>query len=175
MLYVFIPALNCSLAKMSTSVNGTSMDSKICTHVFENPHLGADFVPFMNKTTLFSETHLSICVLSSGPRVAFAGRAKLRAVFFFFWVVEWKSPRRRNEEDDDVVDDDDDDDAREVVALKGVVAKLLIVNDDGTFFFVREESFYKCGPPPVFSPQSSKKTLFLRRGHTHTKKRKKTH
>ena len=96
---------------MSTSVNGTSMDSKICTHVFENPHLGADFVPFMNKTTLFSETHLSICVLSSGPRVAFAGRAKPRAVFFFFWVVEWKSPRRRNEEDDDdvVVDDDDDD------------------------------------------------------------------
>ena len=145
---------------MSTSVNGTSMDSKICTHVFENPHLGADFVPFMNKTTLFSETHLSICVLSSGPRVAFAGRAKPRAggepFFFFFWVVEWKSPRRRNEEDDDDVDDDDDDDdAREVVALKGVVAKLLIVND-GTFFFVRE-SFYKCGPP-VFSQSS--KTLF---------------
>ena len=132
MLYVFIPALNCSLAKMSTSVNGTSMDSKICTHVFENPHLGADFVPFMNKTTLFSETHLSICVLSSGPRVAFAGRAKLRArgdpFFFFFWVVvEWKSPRRRNEEDDDVVVDDDDDARDEVVAL-GVVAKLLIVN-----------------------------------------------
>ena len=131
MLYVFIPALNCSLAKMSTSVNGTSMDSKICTHVFENPHLGADFVPFMNKTTLFSETHLSICVLSSGPRVAFAGRAKLRArgdpFFFFFWVVvEWKSPRRRNEEDDD--DDDDDDDARDEVVALGVVAKLLIVN-----------------------------------------------
>ena len=130
MLYVFIPALNCSLAKMSTSVNGTSMDSKICTHVFENPHLGADFVPFMNKTTLFSETHLSICVLSSGPRVAFAGRAKLRArgdpFFFFFWVVEWKSPRRRNEEDDDVVDDDDD--ARDEVVALGVVAKLLIVN-----------------------------------------------
>ena len=133
MLYVFIPALNCSLAKMSTSVNGTSMDSKICTHVFENPHLGADFVPFMNKTTLFSETHLSICVLSSGPRVAFAGRAKPRGGGepFFFWVVKWKSPRRRNEEDDD----DDDDDAHEVVAL-GVVAKLLIVNS-GIFFCAR--------------------------------------
>tara|TARA_B100000401_G_scaffold315618_1_gene217976 strand:- start:824 stop:1180 length:357 start_codon:yes stop_codon:yes gene_type:complete len=118
------------------------MDSKICTHVFENPHLGADFVPFMNKTTLFSETHLSICVLSSGPRVAFAGRAKPRAggepFFFFFWVVEWKSPRRRNEEDDDVVvDDDDDDDAREVVALKGVVGEAPHRQCDGTFFFVR--------------------------------------
>ena len=39
---------------------------------------------------------------------------------------------------------------------------------DGTFFFVREESFYKCGPP-VFSQSS--KTLFLIRGHTHTKKK----
>jgi len=38
--------------------------------VFENPHFGADFVPFMNKTTLFSVTHLSICVFSSGPRFA---------------------------------------------------------------------------------------------------------
>ena len=143
MLYVFIPALNCSLAKMSTSVNGTSMDSKICTHVFENPHLGADFVPFMNKTTLFSETHLSICVLSSGPRVAFAGRAK---TFFFWVVVKGRSRRRppppprrpslraeRNEEDDDD-DDDDDDDAREGVVLLGVVAKLLIVNNNNGIF-----------------------------------------
>ena len=155
MLYVFIPALNCSLAKMSTSVNGTSMDSKICTHVFENPHLGADFVPFMNKTTLFSETHLSICVLSSGPRVAFAGRAKPRAggepFFFFFWVVEWKSPRRRNEEDDDVVDDDDDDDAREVVALKGVVAKLLIVNVMGLFFSCEKRAFTNVDLPSSHS------------------------
>jgi len=70
LLYVFIPTLNCSLAKMSTSVNGTFMLCKICTHVFENPHFGADFVPFMNKTTLFSVTHLSICVFSSGPRFA---------------------------------------------------------------------------------------------------------
>lgn len=38
--------------------------------MFENPHFGADFVPFMNKTTLFSVTHLSICVFSSGPRFA---------------------------------------------------------------------------------------------------------
>ena len=154
MLYVFIPALNCSLAKMSTSVNGTSMDSKICTHVFENPHLGADFVPFMNKTTLFSETHLSICVLSSGPRVAFAGRAKPRAggePFFFFWVVEWKSPRRRNEEDDDVDDDDDDDDAREVVALKGVVAKLLIVNVMGLFFSCEKRAFTNVDLPSSHS------------------------
>ena len=70
LLYVFIPTLNCSLAKMSTSVNGTFMLCKICTHVFENPHFGADFVPFMNRTTLFSVTHLSICVFSSGPRFA---------------------------------------------------------------------------------------------------------
>ncbi len=112
------------------------MDSKICTHVFENPHLGADFVPFMNKTTLFSETHLSICVLSSGPRVAFAGRAKT----FFFWVVvkgrNRPRPRpslraERNEEDDD---DDDDDDARERVVLLGAVAKLLIVNNNNRIF-----------------------------------------
>ena len=140
---------------MSTSVNGTSMDSKICTHVFENPHLGADFVPFMNKTTLFSETHLSICVLSSGPRVAFAGRAKPRAggepFFFFFWVVEWKSPRRRNEEDDDVVVDDDDDDAREVVALKGVVAKLLIVNVMGLFFSCEKRAFTNVDLPSSHS------------------------
>ena len=170
MLYVFIPALNCSLAKMSTSVNGTSMDSKICTHVFENPHLGADFVPFMNKTTLFSETHLSICVLSSGPRVAFAGRAKPRAVFFFFWVVEWKSPRRRNEEEEDVVVDDDDDDAREVVALKGVVAKLLIVNDDGTFFRARR-AFTNVDLLPSSHGHSK---LFVEDTHT-KKKRKKTH
>ena len=165
MLYVFIPALNCSLAKMSTSVNGTSMDSKICTHVFENPHLGADFVPFMNKTTLFSETHLSICVLSSGPRVAFAGRAKPRAggePFFFFWVVEWKSPRRRNEEDDDDVDDDDDD-AREVVAL-GVVAKLLIVNVMGLFFSC-ERAFTNVDLP---SSHSHPKLSFG--GHTQKKK-----
>jgi hypothetical protein len=39
--------------------------------VFENPHLGADFVPFMNNTTLFSVTHLSICNFSSGPRFAY--------------------------------------------------------------------------------------------------------
>tara|TARA_B100000405_G_scaffold278892_1_gene221965 strand:- start:90 stop:488 length:399 start_codon:yes stop_codon:yes gene_type:complete len=126
------------------------MDSKICTHVFENPHLGADFVPFMNKTTLFSETHLSICVLSSGPRVAFAGRAKPRAggepfFFFFFWVVEWKSPRRRNEEDDD------DDDAREVVALKGVVAKLLIVNVMGLFFSCEKRAFTNVDLPSSHS------------------------
>jgi len=70
LLYTFIPLLNCSLAKMSTSVNGTFMLCKICTHVFENPHLGADFVPFMNNTTLFSVTHLSICNFSSGPRFA---------------------------------------------------------------------------------------------------------
>ena len=139
MLYVFIPALNCSLAKMSTSVNGTSMDSKICTHVFENPHLGADFVPFMNKTTLFSETHLSICVLSSGPRVAFAGRAK---TFFFWVVVKGRSRRRprpslraeRNEGDDD--DEDDDEDARERVVLLGAVAKLLIVNNNNNGIFL---------------------------------------
>ena len=162
MLYVFIPALNCSLAKMSTSVNGTSMDSKICTHVFENPHLGADFVPFMNKTTLFSETHLSICVLSSGPRVAFAGRAKPRArgdPFFFFWVVvDWKSPRRRNEKDDDDDDDDDDDARDEVVIALGGVAKLLIVNVVGLFFVRARELLQKCGPP-VFS-QSSKTSLW---------------
>jgi len=71
LLYTFIPLLNCSLAKMSTSVNGTFMLCKICTHVFENPHLGADFVPFMNNTTLFSVTHLSICNFSSGPRFAY--------------------------------------------------------------------------------------------------------
>jgi len=148
------------------------MDSKICTHVFENPHLGADFVPFMNKTTLFSETHLSICVLSSGPRVAFAGRAKPRAggePFFFFWVVEWKSPRRRNEEDDDVVDDDDDDDdAREVVALKGVVAKLLIVND-GTFFCARE--LLQMWTSRLLTVIQN--SLFLnKRTHAHKKKKK---
>ena len=36
---------------MSTSANGTFIEFKICTHVFENPHLGASFVPFMNSTT----------------------------------------------------------------------------------------------------------------------------
>lgn len=88
LLYVFIPTLNCSLAKMSTSVNGTFMLCKICTHVFENPHFGADFVPFMNRTTLFSVTHLSICVFSSGPR--FARILLLNVVDDFLEVVELK-------------------------------------------------------------------------------------
>tara|TARA_B110000483_G_scaffold132055_1_gene157905 strand:- start:4295 stop:4552 length:258 start_codon:yes stop_codon:yes gene_type:complete len=61
---------------------------KICTHVFENPHFGADFVPFMNKTTLFSVTHLSICVFSSGPR--FARILLLNVVDDFLEVVELK-------------------------------------------------------------------------------------
>jgi hypothetical protein len=40
---------------------------KICTHVFENPHLGASFVPFMNNTTLFSAMNASMFAFNSGP------------------------------------------------------------------------------------------------------------
>ena len=113
------------------------MDSKICTHVFENPHLGADFVPFMNKTTLFSETHLSICVLSSGPRVAFAG-AKTRGGDPFFRgdddvlvAVKGRSRRRRRRPAER---NEEDDDAHEVVLG---VAVLLIIEFLCSFFSSR--------------------------------------
>jgi hypothetical protein len=43
---------------------------KICTHVFENPHLGASFVPFMKSTTLFSEMKASMFAFNSGPMLA---------------------------------------------------------------------------------------------------------
>jgi hypothetical protein len=77
---------------MSTSANGTCIEFKICTHVFENPHLGASFVPFMNSTTLFDAMNASIEDLSSGPssaRTALAHRTAPRRVL----AVRTDAPR----------------------------------------------------------------------------------
>eukprot|EP01018_Ginkgo_biloba_P017514 Gb_08376 [translate_table: standard] len=46
--------------------NGTFIEFNICTTVFENPHWGKSFVPFMKSTTLFDVMNLSKVSFSSG-------------------------------------------------------------------------------------------------------------
>lgn len=144
LLYVFIPTLNCSLAKMSTSVNGTFMLCKICTHVFENPHFGADFVPFMNKTTLFSVTHLSICVFSSGPRFA----RILNVVDDFFSLTLVLVVVELKEEEIDVLApleeriEGEDKEVKVVVAIIILAAFRLCVSVSVCVYILREEEHF---------------------------------
>ena len=78
----FIPCLKSSFARISTSANGTFIEFKICTHVFENPHLGASFVPFMKSTTRCSATNASMdsraARAPSAPRLARRARVRSR-------------------------------------------------------------------------------------------------
>ena len=76
----FIPCLKSSFARISTSANGTFIEFKICTHVFENPHLGASFVPFMKSTTRCSATNASMDSRSSGPICAETRASRARPV-----------------------------------------------------------------------------------------------
>ena len=65
----------------------------------------------MNKTTLFSETHLSICVLSSKTEGRFRREGKTASSLLL--LLGGRVEESSSSEQEDVVVDDDDDDARE--------------------------------------------------------------
>lgn len=52
----------------------TFKDFNICTTVWENPHCGKSFDPFINRTTFSEVTTLSIVVFSSGDNAEKQGK-----------------------------------------------------------------------------------------------------